>query len=654
MSGRARFNRSSSLALRGVRTQRTRGHHATPVALWLILCAGGALACSDGGSGPEVKLVALPPTPFIVSNPHASSASFPSSNGVASMPAVEVVYVSLPPGAIPYADQVVIRVRSSGATITAIATDGGLDPVPVAAQPGDTLDVDVRLTSGPSQQFSVVAPGSARPVVVRTSPPPRKRDVPLNMMVTIVFSEPIEATSLNTTSVQLHTGSASVTGTLSFVDATQLTASFTPNGPLAAETDYTLSISQVIRDLDGESMATSVSVPFTTVPAGTSPSPQDAVELVFTVQPTDAGAGLLITPAIQVTARNRLGETATNFAGEVRVTLGANPGGADLIGVSSVTANAGVATFTNLRVSQDGSGYTLAASALGLSASSSKAFDVAPETGQIAFVRSTHRIGHIYLMNTDGSGVTRLTNDVADQAWPAWSPDGAKIAFANSVDGRSQIFVVNADGSGLVRLTRDSLEGYQPTWSPDGSRIVFSRRVVSGSEICVMNADGSDSRVLFPAPAGWDLDNQTPAWSPDGSKIAFLWTNHLWSNIYVMRSDGSGAQPIVVQQNSETDVWAPAWSPDGGHILFWSAWYSPGFTLTTSNGLGPKKVSGNVAARAYARVNWSPHGSRIVFEGATNWAYGSDIYIMKADGSGTVRLTSDGLSSQPAWRPRPE
>ena len=80
------------------------------------------------------------------------------------------------------------------------------------------------------------------------------------------------AAALNTSSVQLRTGSGLVTGALSFVDSTQLTASFTPNGPLAAATDYTLAVSQAIRDLDGESMASPVSVPFTTVPAGTSPS----------------------------------------------------------------------------------------------------------------------------------------------------------------------------------------------------------------------------------------------------------------------------------------------------------------------------------------------------------------------------------------------
>jgi hypothetical protein len=53
----------------------------------------------------------------------------------ASTTATDLVYVSLPQGAIPNADQVVIRVRSSGAMITAIAIDGGLDPV---RTPGDT------------------------------------------------------------------------------------------------------------------------------------------------------------------------------------------------------------------------------------------------------------------------------------------------------------------------------------------------------------------------------------------------------------------------------------------------------------------------------------------------------------------------------------
>jgi dipeptidyl aminopeptidase/acylaminoacyl peptidase len=59
--------------------------------------------------------------------------------------------------------------------------------------------------------------------------------------------------------------------------------------------------------------------------------------------------------------------------------------------------------------------------------------------GKIAF--GTDRDGNkeIYTMYPDGSGLTRLTNNVSDDRSPAWSPDGTKIAFTSDRDGGEQV-----------------------------------------------------------------------------------------------------------------------------------------------------------------------------------------------------------------------
>src|SRR5207249_799400 len=115
-------------------------------------------------------------------------------------------------------------------------------------------------------------------------------------------------------------------------------------------------------------------------------TPGAATHLVFSVQPVTTAAGAAITPAVQVTARDAQGNTATGFSGDVTLAIGANPGGGTLAGTAAVAAASGIATFTNLSINKAGSGYTLAASATGVSGATSAAFDVAAGTAsQLAF-----------------------------------------------------------------------------------------------------------------------------------------------------------------------------------------------------------------------------------------------------------------------------
>ena len=122
-------------------------------------------------------------------------------------------------------------------------------------------------------------------------------------------------------------------------------------------------------------------------------------------------------------------------------------------------------------------------------------------------------------MNADGSGVTRITNNQAADADPAWSPDGLRIAFSSMRDGNPQIYVMNADGSGVTRLSNNYDSDWHPAWSSDGSKITFTKNVFGCDDydcwdftsIYVMNADGSAMMQLLGTSTGLDID---PTWRP--------------------------------------------------------------------------------------------------------------------------------------------
>jgi hypothetical protein len=233
---------------------------------------GWVVACSDDPGGPE------PLEPLaegvIVSDPVAGSsiaaaAAAPfaraGSAGSAGSAGDTVTYVTLPLGTAPGGSVATIRRVGDTESIITRVHDGGFDPVAVGAQVGDSIDIRVTDAAEETVFALRVAVLAVRPpIVVRTNPPRRKTGVPLNAPIVIVFSEPIDQSTLTGSTVQLRRGSTLIAGQVTFRDAEHLTALFVPAEPLATSSAYTLTVTQDIRDLDGEPLEAAVSVQFTT------------------------------------------------------------------------------------------------------------------------------------------------------------------------------------------------------------------------------------------------------------------------------------------------------------------------------------------------------------------------------------------------------
>ncbi len=94
----------------------------------------------------------------------------------------------------------------------------------------------------------------------------------------------------------------------------------------------------------------------------------------------------------------------------------------------------------------------------------------APDGTRIAFASEEQGPG-IYLTDVRGDGPVKVTgSNVALEGGETygelgWSPDGTAIAFAGSFEVPSDIYIVNSDGSGLTQLTDDRADG-TPSWRP--------------------------------------------------------------------------------------------------------------------------------------------------------------------------------------------
>lgn len=335
--------------------------------MWVGLC--WAAACESPGQPSNPA-----PTPFVVSNPVASvaysEASPPTTGGAAGG---EVAYLSLPPGAIPNGVEARITVTRSATIVTATMVSGGFDPVAVPASAGDTLAIDIRMSGSANPvRYVVTVPVRAPPIVVRTNPPPHKRDVPLNAVMVIVFSEPIAIGTANSGSVQLWRDTTPVGGTVRFGDVSHLMVEFEPDGLLLAQTEYRLVVTQGIRDVNRVAFTAPLEVRFTT---GAGEAAGAAAKLAFMTEPVDATTGVALTRAVVVAVQDAFGNTVNGATDVVTLSLGEHPTGGTLAGDLTSGAVNGVATFTNVSFGQAGT-YTLAATTGTLTGATSARFTV--------------------------------------------------------------------------------------------------------------------------------------------------------------------------------------------------------------------------------------------------------------------------------------
>jgi Tol biopolymer transport system component len=265
-------------------------------------------------------------------------------------------------------------------------------------------------------------------------------------------------------------------------------------------------------------------------------------------------------------------------------------------------------------------------------------------TDKIVFTSTRDGNNEIYVMDADGTNVTRLTTNPAYDVGPVWSPDGSKIAFVSDRDGDEEIYVMNADGSNQTRLTTSPGADWIGSWSPDGNNIVFESHRDGNEEIYVMDADGANPVNL----TNHSASDWNPSWSPDGESIVFVSGRSGNADIYTMNANGTGTLTNLTNTTGESE-WLPEWSPDGEQIAFVSTINGNGdIAIMNADGTGRMILTTHSADDE--KPAWSSDGTRIVFMSNRDGQY--EIYMIHADGSGLMNVTDDPAEDWKAdWLP---
>jgi len=177
-----------------------------------------------------------------------------------------------------------------------------------------------------------------------------------------------------------------------------------------------------------------------------------------------------------------------------------------------------------------------------------------PDLRWLVFQSDRNDNWDLFILDVQTGNEYQLTDSPADEVFPAWSSNGKQIAFlSTSSTGGTDLYIINTDGSGLKRITTDG-RTQNAVWSPEGNRIayqserngnldIYSYDVKAGKEYHVTDYEGLDSG---------------PTWDCGGTNLAFTSDRDGDPTVFQVFWQGGEAGNMTI--DPATDKWSQ-WRP---------------------------------------------------------------------------------------------
>ncbi|MFC1550791.1 TolB family protein [Candidatus Neomarinimicrobiota bacterium] len=256
----------------------------------------------------------------------------------------------------------------------------------------------------------------------------------------------------------------------------------------------------------------------------------------------------------------------------------------------------------------------------------------------------------IYILDIGSEEVDLITSSNDPFNFLRLSNNSNRFVFSRKIDGSSdedeEIFIMNFDGTGLLRVTDNDFMDVYPCWSPEDTSLVFlsSRSAALNLDLYIIKPDGSEESKFFDS-GSHDADVH---WNSD--LITFTANHGIWT----IKSDG--ISPIQITEHPDAGEWGaapypmgdydPRLNPEINKIAFsrMTDNQNPhgGYDIYTVDLTSFELTNLTNTAYTQGLANWSMDGNYIVYEVAAIGSNGVfDIYISHVAGTDTENVTPD-------------
>jgi hypothetical protein len=220
---------------------------------------------------------------------------------------------------------------------------------------------------------------------------------------------------------------------------------------------------------------------------------------------------------------------------------------------------------------------------------------------------------------------------ISERTSYAWSPDGRKLAFIGALDGpHASVYIYDTSGGTIKRISQDDFQDYSPSWSPDGTHLLYFSADSFGTGaglamegVWSASGDGSDVSLLYkPTSAGEEI----LGWRDNETAVLESWDPANGPSKLRLYNIASKKQTVLLEDSVQSAAVATNPSVDPGAVLFNK---TNGLYLLPSGTDQPQKISGDQVES----IRWLPDSS---------------IFTVQFSGGGLTTFMADGSHREDA------